>query len=874
VNEWIFFYRLLGIDESVGEPNYYDLLGLTPQLCTAVLVDRALQKRKKTLRQNIPGPQFIALLFHFEREVLEPAAAVLRDAGQRDAYYLRLFSPSAEHPVLAVQTSKEKLARQARRLLQDFLAADGSLEESRRGPLAEKLREIGMPARDVDALLSRIPRPGDMENGDPQRLEQFFRTAADLAISENLLTSSDEGKLLELAEHLRLPRSQAGAIIDQQLQVHQAVRGERSEAFYKRRLEEQLRLFYSAGIATAEQRDYLMALAVMDGLAPATAQQILEAWQSRFAPALLPGQEDKRFSGESRLDAADQILEDILIPYRKHRSFTFFVLGGLVVVAAVLLILLIAHWLGHSGPSGAAKREDARRDSIDATSSSSPPAASRSRPPSASPVSSLEPAAAAKSAVRSEEAASDAAAAALPTSAAALPESVFAESVRSGFAAEGQPGAVCGDLAFAMLAVTERFSHILAWPGRWTQWLESADKRNEAALRIRIQRHAEPQTMAKETVLMAETPPTGYAAWSDEEQTELRRRLEGTERGGHLYAIEQLRRRGGSDSAALLLDALQDTAVQEDQAAVGRILSVLATMNEPSLLPRLIALIGQSEKPYVSHQIVVLLAQATRVEAASSGILPWMHERAQQSACARWWQEQLESGKLLWHPRRADDKATAPAAKKTADAEALATEAAEQPAKPEILVQNALIDYKAEEKIALLLFYTDHYFYMLQHCRWKDARTLERQPCEEPPAELEISGFELGTAVAQRSRQTTEALLRLSRTHPLAADFAASLDAVQLRQETLEALCDTLWQRLVIHYDAGFQVMKLLAMMTSDQPFPDERFAGLDEAYRREIGEAEDVFLELRRVVWYNVLLADILNQQIMPAEDSLGMNF
>ena len=96
IMDWTPFFRMLGIPEEVAEPTAYQLLGLTdPRTLTRELVEEALTERKKLLRQNIPGPQFIPLVSVFEKK-LEHAASILVDYDKRQAYHDRLLRESRE----------------------------------------------------------------------------------------------------------------------------------------------------------------------------------------------------------------------------------------------------------------------------------------------------------------------------------------------------------------------------------------------------------------------------------------------------------------------------------------------------------------------------------------------------------------------------------------------------------------------------------------------------------------------------------------------------------------------------------------------------------------------------------------------------------
>ena len=73
-----FVARLLGLPEDAADPTAYQLLGLDPRRFAPEQVQPALEERKRRLRQNIPGPQFIPIVSRFEQE-LDRVAALLLD---------------------------------------------------------------------------------------------------------------------------------------------------------------------------------------------------------------------------------------------------------------------------------------------------------------------------------------------------------------------------------------------------------------------------------------------------------------------------------------------------------------------------------------------------------------------------------------------------------------------------------------------------------------------------------------------------------------------------------------------------------------------------------------------------------------------------
>src|SRR6056297_3140363 len=80
------FYRIIGIAEHIIETSYYHLLGLDMNNCTPETVRTALIAKKKELRENITGREFVPMILKFEREKLEPAAEVLADDQKRARY--------------------------------------------------------------------------------------------------------------------------------------------------------------------------------------------------------------------------------------------------------------------------------------------------------------------------------------------------------------------------------------------------------------------------------------------------------------------------------------------------------------------------------------------------------------------------------------------------------------------------------------------------------------------------------------------------------------------------------------------------------------------------------------------------------------------
>lgn len=213
--DWNVFYRAIGIAEDIIDPSHYHVLGLPARDCDREKVEKALADRKRELRQSIPSPEFITLVLQFEKEVLEPAAAILADDEKRDDYNRELLTRQREIEIH--NRKKQKLVDDVRAAIAESVDEKGCLGGVERYLLEEKLRLLEVQEHNIKQILGRIPEPLNTPFFDQQRLLMFFAGAVQLSIKDDVLGITEEQTLNQLAARLGLDAMQARLIIDQQL---------------------------------------------------------------------------------------------------------------------------------------------------------------------------------------------------------------------------------------------------------------------------------------------------------------------------------------------------------------------------------------------------------------------------------------------------------------------------------------------------------------------------------------------------------------------------------------------------------------------------------------------------------------------------------
>ncbi|AQT69501.1 hypothetical protein STSP2_02692 [Anaerohalosphaera lusitana] len=195
------FYRILGIARHIVDPSYYHILGIDRKGCNADVVRSALKARKRELRENIPGPEFIPLVMKFEKEQLEVAAEVLADEHKRREYDKQLLLKQRQ--IEKKTEENAALLERTRAAVMNAVSSDGTLTPARRVALAKELRQIGVAQKNVDAILARIPLSNKEETQIGLNVS-FFRDAVSLEASDGPLSPEQFNKLVKLGKRLGL----------------------------------------------------------------------------------------------------------------------------------------------------------------------------------------------------------------------------------------------------------------------------------------------------------------------------------------------------------------------------------------------------------------------------------------------------------------------------------------------------------------------------------------------------------------------------------------------------------------------------------------------------------------------------------------------
>lgn len=216
-------YRLLGVPDTGAEPSAYRLLGVDPRQCGPEAVrERLLDCRQRILR-SIPGPQFIPIVAMWDAELAQ-AADLLLDPARRGDYDARLAREAGRDHDAAQARQGEQIAATVRRTLEAAVGRDGTLDDSRRRDVEQRLRAMRVPGGQIESSLAEIPRPAAGKPGPAAGAVPFFERAVDLSLNQGLLLPRDERALLGLAGKLLLPGETAAAIVERRLAARGAQR--------------------------------------------------------------------------------------------------------------------------------------------------------------------------------------------------------------------------------------------------------------------------------------------------------------------------------------------------------------------------------------------------------------------------------------------------------------------------------------------------------------------------------------------------------------------------------------------------------------------------------------------------------------------------
>ncbi len=860
--DWGLFGRMLGIPEQVAEPTVYQLLGLTdPRTITPELVEHALNERKKLLRQNIPGPQFIPIVALFEKE-LDRAAGILLDSGKRNAYHERILREAhGRRKVLKARSARQRLIRAAREVIRAALSQDGTLEDERRPALAGRLRAIGVPAPDIQQVLAQIPRPTPETTRPTDQEKEFFVNAVDLAIRHGLLTKGDERKLSDLADKLHIPRDAATRTINHRLEASGARRGERDAAFLKARFAEQVRRQHPDRRCTEQQRANLLALAASQGVPADVAREVLTEHLEPAGPPL-PREGGTPASDAARGDDADeiqeilQIIDDHYDRFEKRRPrvpravWQVGIPGAAIVIFS--LFFLVYHDAMSEQKAGPAPQPPALQQSSDRRSQQpeserpsdetppvtepgvAEPTHTRSGtepPPMARPRDPIRPILRDPGPAPLEDRPSGAPAREPEPPVRRDVGTSFTKQLRGLYSSGGTADALLTDVALTMLAGCAKAGEFADVPGPWSAELSrlitSLDPSAELTLGVTVPAEAGPISL-----------PAAPPAKDSDSIDALRKQITSASPEARYPAIEELRILNSPAAADVLLTALEGGARKSLKTSC-RILRALRTMSDPSIPRRLVEVIPKSH-PQLAYLIVQALIEETGVYARGGARLPFKHNRGQLEGCVRWWDGKQKQGRLVWGAGRSYRP----------DPDLEARDAGARPWQPDPLPARL---------IAATADYATQTTGILHAYHWEEnAANNEGGPDPEPLAD---DGADLAATLLAALDALVDQLSRLVREHPDGESHAVKADVAELERDTRALACDTALQKAAVSLDAAGRLLELLVQESDAQGQRESTLEAIRRQREAAISDAPDVIHEIRECAYYDLVLWDLLCQ-------------
>ena len=580
--EWTIFYRLLNLPDDVATPTYYHLLGLKPDSCSAETVQKALQERKKRLRQNIPGPHFIPLVLRFETEQLEPAAEILADPQKRAEYNEQLKEQARQGNADWVKAERSRVIQKARKLVLEHSNDDGTLDEQQRPLLAEKLIRLGFSTGDVRVLFEGIPTPAAQPATSTDQEIEFFSNAVEMALTDGGLADDDESRLLNLAYHLGIDPDQARNLIQKQLSQTTAGPAKFSAELYEIQ-DKTLQEDPFPAIDTGEDSQVFVVTEVVDTEEPATPASVKIPH---------PSPTKKRW----------HLVLKILVPLLVSGGFIAFLVINLknpIIPRARRQTNSDSQTTPSSDTSSAEKKETTNNSLL--TTPIPPPATTDT------------------------------------SKNASFTPSQIVDRIQRSFSPTGAKDQLLTDLAVTMLACREyAFSFAGSQTASWNSLNRILDAHN----------HSERAAILIENVPLSVDFPTTKKSHDlpDPEWIKTLKKMLSPDKPKSVQyrAVEELAVDGSDQAADILMNVLESETKLEKQL-IARILRALENMDDPLLPLRLVDLLeNPPHRSFVQPILLTLIKLSGRADSIlnqHNAILPFVHTSLQRKDCAQWWRE-------------------------------------------------------------------------------------------------------------------------------------------------------------------------------------------------------------------------------------------
>jgi hypothetical protein len=852
--EWSLFYKILGIPEDVTRPTHYDLLGLSPNVCSSELVEDMLNKQKSRLRQNIPGPQFIPFVLIFEQRELERAAAVLGDDAVREKYdkylqrnsWLRKFRKKREW-------RRQQLLQQAHDVVTSLVNPDKTLDDSKRPILAASLRSLGLKESMINSLLERIPGPAKNVAKPSDEAVKYFVTAIDLAIRSDLLTPVAEHKIMDLARNLNIDEDQANNMINQELKNKNARRGKREVSLLQQEFKKRLVTMFPNGSVPPDQYELLLALAEADGLSVVLAKEVLQkhlAIQSseptnegRIAEsAKSTGQEQVVVDDESRDSDA---LVAIDLPKRKRDIWPI----AMSIVAIGIFVFSIwcfqmgvrdfLHWWMSStqpklptSTNGVGSQPPSGRDQPSPAPGIAPgpegSARERQTPKGEDPHSQRPPGSI------SQPTTSNVPSPTKRTAPIQKPLEIRAKDIRQVYSATTGKEELLGQVALTVFACYCRTTHFAS---RSTACYDELSKLMDEAQKSKSD--LADYLTGKVTVTPIAVVPAQTQSPRSAPATS---KIKAKTKVSPSY-IEKLRMEDTPEAADKLLSELERRCLltpQSNTEITCRILRALSTMTVLNIPQRLIRMLPWSN-PQAAFHIALTLAKAAGNDAIP-GLLPLDNGPARRKMCASWWKNNVPK----W------PKASSPTPRIVA-----------APWEPDLM-------------IIKLLAVTAH-FAELSRDVLKDYKWGAGTPTQTARFDTDIfmntyTPDTIGPRLLDSLDEIFRQLSRLVIAYPAYETDPVVVSMIKLHQkDPRDAACETTLQKVVVRFDSITELLKLLILQAD--PTLKEKVDEIEAAQQKALLGSYNVMHELRESCYYNLVLWDMLIDYDIGAVEPMQTN-
>ncbi len=811
--EWTIFYRLLNLPDDVASPTYYHLLGLKPQTCTAAAVQEALQERKKRLRQNIPGPQFIPLVLRFETEQLEPAAEVLADPQKRAEYNEQLKEQARQGTADWVKSERNLVIQKARKLVHAHSNDDGTLDEEQRPLLAEKLIRLGFSAGDVRVLFEGIPTSG-AEIAPSKELEiEFLSNAIEMAISHGGLADEDESRLMNLADHLGIDPAHARNLIQNQLSQTTAGPPNLSEKQTEFQDSSQQNDPFPV-VDTGEDSQVFVVTEVVDTEEPAPPAIV------QIPPPVPPEKAGPVASAPERF-------APLKTPPRKTWHQVLKILVPLLVSGGFIAFLV----MNLKNPIVPRARRQTPSDSQTTPSSDTSSAETKDTnhntvpmPPTPHPSTT-------------------------PTSKnASFAPSEIVNRIQRSYSTTGAKDQLLTDLAVTMLACREyAYSFVGNRPVSWRRLNRILEAQN----------HSERAALLTENVqLPVDVSPTktSHDPPDPEWLKTLTKMLSPHQPKSVQYrAIEELAVDGSAQAADILMKVLE-SKTRLEEPLITRILRALENTDDPQIPLRLVDLLeNPPHRSYVQPILLTLIQLSSRsqdVLKQRNAILPFVHTSEQRKECAQWWREYFTQR----HPYITQNQNPL-AAGGYYPGPAGSSDSLPQDMTPQ--------DAQLLKLTALVAHIADTAADALDQRKWNN----ESPPAPDPEDTQTIHAAKNVARQLQDSlAKLTAAHLHLVRSHPRAKEFTRKIDAIEITKQTQFLLSENNLQQIVVHLEI---TGRLLEILIKEMDETGQSPVILNQIRLQKQSALTDGAVVARQRAYYNLLLWDFLVSQLAGSSAS-----